>query len=110
MKTKIKCLTSVFLTITMLLSIIVVAPIMVNASEDDLTYGDFTYEVNNDGSCTITDYEGKSADVSIPSTICGHKVTKIGGAAFGYNESIKTLLFRTVLQILMWERLNVVII
>lgn len=66
MKTKIKCLTSVFLTITMLLSIIVVAPIMVNASEDDLTYGDFTYEVNNDGSCTITDYEGKSADVSIP--------------------------------------------
>lgn len=79
MKTKIKCLTSVFLTITMLLSIIVVAPITVNASEDDLTYGDFTYEVNNDGSCTITDYEGKSADVSIPSTICGHKVTKIGG-------------------------------
>lgn len=92
MKTKIKCLTSVFLTITMLLSIIVVAPIMVNASEDDLTYGDFTYEVNNDGSCTITDYEGKSADVSIPSTICGHKVTKIGGAAFGYNESIKSVI------------------
>ena len=66
MKTKIKCLTSAFLTITMLLSIIVVAPITVNASEDDeLTYGDFTYEVNNDGSCTITYYEGKSADVSI---------------------------------------------
>lgn len=48
MKTKIKCLTSVFLTITMLLSIIVVAPITVNASEDDLTYGDFQYKIEDD--------------------------------------------------------------
>ena len=91
MKTKIKCLTSVFLTITMLLSIIVVAPITVNASEDDLTYGDFTYEVNNDGSCTITYYEGKSADVSIPSTICGHKVTKIGSGAFLLCDSLTSI-------------------
>lgn len=54
MKTKIKCLTSVFLTITMLLSIIVIAPIMVNASEDDeLTYGDFQYKIEDDNSCTL---------------------------------------------------------
>ena len=69
MKTKIKCLTSVFLTITMLLSIIVVAPITVNASEDDLTYGDFQYKIEDDNSCTITDYDGMASSLSIPSAI-----------------------------------------
>ena len=91
MRTKVKCLTSVLLSIAMLFSVFAVAPITVNASEDDKTYGDFNYEINDDDTCTISYYEGESADVSIPSTIYGYKVTKIGSDAFANNDSIKTV-------------------
>ena len=92
MKTKIKCLTSVFLTITMLLSIIVVAPIMVNASEDDeLTYGDFQYKIEDDNSCTITDYDGMASSLSIPSAINGHTVKQIDTGALSDNGIITSV-------------------
>ena len=92
MKTKIKCLTSVFLTITMLLSIIVVAPIMVNASEDDeLTYGDFQYKIEDDNSCTITDYDGMASSLSIPSAINGHTVKQIDTGALSDNRIITSV-------------------
>ena len=92
MKTKIKCLTSVFLTITMLLSIIVVAPITVNASEDDeLTYGDFQYKIEDDNSCTITDYDGMASSLSIPSTINGHTVKQIDTCALSDNRIITSV-------------------
>ena len=92
MKTKIKCLTSVFLTITMLLSIIVVAPITVNASEDDeLTYGDFQYKIEDDNSCTITDYDGMASSLSIPSTINGHTVKQIDTGALSDNRIITSV-------------------
>ena len=92
MKTKIKCLTSVFLTITMLLSIIVVVPITVNASEDDeLTYGDFQYKIENDNSCTITDYDGMASSLSIPSAINGHTVKQIDTGALSDNRIITSV-------------------
>ena len=92
MKTKIKCLTSVFLTITMLLSIIVVAPITVNASEDDeLTYGDFQYKIEDDNSCTITDYDGMASSLSIPSAINGHTVKQIDTGALSDNGIITSV-------------------
>ena len=91
MKTKIKCLTSVFLTITMLLSIIVVAPITVNASEDDLTYGDFQYKIEDDNSCTITDYDGMASSLSIPSAINGHTVKQIDTGALSDNRIITSV-------------------
>ena len=92
MKTKIKCLTSVFLTITMLLSIIVVAPITVNASEDDeLTYGDFKYKIEDDNSCTITDYDGMASSLSIPSAINGHTVKQIDTGALSDNRIITSV-------------------
>ena len=91
MKTKIKCLTSVFLTITMLLSIIVVAPITVNASEDDLTYGDFQYKIEGDNSCTITDYDGMASSLSIPSAINGHTVKQIDTGALSDNRIITSV-------------------
>ena len=92
MKTKIKCLTSVFLTITMLLSIIVIAPIMVNASEDDeLTYGDFQYKIEDDNSCTITDYDGMASSLSIPSAINGHTVKQIDTGALSDNRIITSV-------------------
>ena len=92
METKIKCLTSVFLTITMLLSIIVVAPITVNASEDDeLTYGDFQYKIEHDNSCTITDYDGMASSLSIPSAINGHTVKQIDTGALSDNRIITSV-------------------
>ena len=92
MKTKIKCLTPVFLTITMLLSIIVVAPITVNASEDDeLTYGDFQYKIEDDNSCTITDYDGMASSLSIPSAINGHTVKQIDTGALSDNRIITSV-------------------
>ena len=92
MKTKIKCLTSVFLTITMLLSIIVVVPITVNASEDDeLTYGDFQYKIEEDNSCTITDYDGMASSLSIPSAINGHTVKQIDTDALSDNRIITSV-------------------
>ena len=92
MKTKIKCLTSVFLTITMLLSIIVVVPITVNASEDDeLTYGDFQYKIEDDNSCTITDYDGMASSLSIPSAINGHTVKQIDTGALSDNRIITSV-------------------
>ena len=91
MKTKIKCLTSVFLTITMLLSIIVVAPITGNASEDDLTYGDFQYKIEDDNSCTITDYDGMASSLSIPSAINGHTVKQIDTGALSDNGIITSV-------------------
>ena len=91
MKTKIKCLTSVFLTITMLLSIIVVATITVNASEDDLTYGDFQYKIEDDNSCTITDYDGMASSLSIPSAINGHTVKQIDTGALSDNRIITSV-------------------
>ena len=92
METKIKCLTSVFLTITMLLSIIVVAPITVNASEDDeLTYGDFQYKIEDDNSCTITDYDGMASSLSIPSAINGHTVKQIDTGALSDNRIITSV-------------------
>ena len=92
MRTKVKCLTSVFLAITMLFSVLAVVPMTVNASEDDETYGDFSYEINDDGTCTITYYDGEADNVSVPSTVYGHKVTKIGDEAFGCNDSIKSVI------------------
>ena len=92
MKTKIKCLTSVFLMITMLLSIIVVVPITVNASEDDeLTYGDFQYKIEDDNSCTITDYDGMASSLSIPSAINGHTVKQIDTGALSDNRIITSV-------------------
>jgi len=76
----------------MLLSIIVVAPITVNASEDDeLTYGDFQYKIEDDNSCTITDYDGMASSLSIPSAINGHTVKQIDTGALSDNGIITSV-------------------
>ncbi|MGN0443255.1 MAG: leucine-rich repeat domain-containing protein, partial [Acutalibacteraceae bacterium] len=49
----------------------------------EITQGDFTYEVNDDGTATITDVdEDISGDILIPSTLGGYTVTVIGDDAF----------------------------
>jgi uncharacterized repeat protein (TIGR02543 family) len=56
-----------------------------------LTSGDYKYSVNSDTTATITDYTGSSSSVTIPSTLGGHTVTVIGGAAFNDCTLLKQL-------------------
>ena len=74
MRTKVKKLTSVILAAVMMLGILTIAPLTVSAA----TYGDFEYTLEDDFTCTITGYNGSAANVTIPSTIYGNKVCKIG--------------------------------
>ena len=48
------------------------------------TYGDYEYEILDDGTVEITRYNGKSQTITIPNTINGKKVTSIGEFAFRY--------------------------
>ncbi len=48
-------------------------------AEDELTYGDFSYEIQDDGTIVITHYSGQKTSVTFPSEINGKKVTAIGG-------------------------------
>lgn len=72
---KTKKLTSVLLAVIMVLGVMTFAPLTVSAA----TYGDFEYRLEDDYTCTITKYNGNAANVTIPSTIYGNKVTRIGG-------------------------------
>ena len=66
----------------------VAVPITASAAESQesvsATYGDFEYTLEDDYTCTITKYNGSAANVTIPSTIYGYEVCKIGEGAF-YN-------------------------
>ena len=60
-------------------------------TENSLTFGNFNYLENADGTIKITKYTGNEQNVSVPSTINGKKVTVIGAAAFSSKTSIKTV-------------------
>lgn len=53
--------------------------VLLMASADVVTAGDYLYSTNTDGTITITNYTGSGADISIPSTINGLSVSSIGG-------------------------------
>ena len=84
MRTKVKKLTSVILAAVMMLGILTIAPLTVSAA----TYGDFEYTLEDDFTCTITGYNGTASNVTIPSTIYGNKVCKIGYGSFCDNNNI----------------------
>ena len=84
MRTKVKKLTSVILAAVMMLGILTIAPLTVSAA----TYGDFEYTLEDDFTCTITKYNGHATNVTIPSTIYGNKVCKIGNDSFCDNNNI----------------------
>ncbi|GHV12259.1 hypothetical protein FACS189491_04920 [Spirochaetia bacterium] len=52
---------------------------------------DFTVTANNDGTVTITKYEGWDSTVTIPATIGGKAVTAIGERAFAKQENLSSV-------------------
>ena len=73
----------------------VAVPITASAAESQesvsATYGDFEYTLEDDYTCTITKYNGHAANVTIPSTIYGNKVTKIGNSSFRENNNLMSV-------------------
>ena len=84
-------LTALLLSLCMVLGML---PMTVFAAggttADDLTYGDFTYEINGE-SVTITGYTGSEGNVTIPSEIEGKPVTAIGERAFSQNKTLTSV-------------------
>ena len=98
MRTKVKKLTSVIFAVVMMLGILTIAPLTVSAA----TYGDFEYTLEDDYTCTITKYNGSAANVTIPSTIYGNKVCKIGNGAFSENLNIKSVYIPNTVTYIGW--------
>jgi hypothetical protein len=48
--------------------------------------GDYSYELLDDGTAVIVDYEGEETDIEIPDALDGHEVSEIGMQAFSYYE------------------------
>jgi len=63
-------------------AVIAVAALTVSASSEEITSGDYSYEVLEDGTAEITDYTGLATELTIPSEINGYTVTSIGDMAF----------------------------
>ncbi|MDO4621180.1 MAG: leucine-rich repeat domain-containing protein [Lachnospiraceae bacterium] len=53
-----------------------------DSEPETLTYGDFSYTVNEDKTVTITDWDSYASSVSIPESIDGMPVTTIGSNTF----------------------------
>ena len=56
----------------------------IRAYAEETTADGLKYSVNNDGTITITGYDGKDTEIVIPEEIEGHRVTSIGNYAFAY--------------------------
>lgn len=54
--------------------------------------GDYTIMTYSDGTCTITDYAGTAAQLTIPETLGGYRVTRIGYGAFYYCTSLESVI------------------
>ena len=55
------------------------------------TYGDYEYTVLDDGTVSITKYNGTAAELTIPSAIDGKTVTTIGENCFSNNASLTSI-------------------
>ena len=56
-----------------------------------LTSGDYEYTLNDDGSASITKYNGEADALTVPAELDGHTVTSIGDSAFSRCDSLTTI-------------------
>ncbi len=59
--------------------------------DGELTYGDFTYTIDENNEITIISYNGTATDVTVPATINGKKVVKIEDLAFLRNTTLENV-------------------
>ena len=75
----------------------------VMAAEAEIGTSVFKYEENEDGTITITDYNGEEESVVIPSEIDGKSVSEIGELAFddySVRKKIKTVSITSSVKII----------
>lgn len=70
--------------IFLFIAVIIMAVMCMVVSVSAASWGNYDYEVLDDGTIEITDYDGEVSVLSIPSSINGAKVTSIGEVAFEY--------------------------
>ena len=84
-----KRLLSILLAAALLIGL--VPTLLLPAAAADYTSGDFTYELNDDGSAIITRYSGSAAALTIPSSLDGHTVKQIDSYAFEKNTTLTSV-------------------
>ena len=80
---------SILLTAALLIGL--VPTLLLPAAAASYTSGDYTYELNDDGSAIITQYSGSAAALTIPSSLDGHTVTQIDSYAFEKNTALTSV-------------------
>ena len=91
---------SVIVCAVIAISMSVFSPIMsMQVYADSLVYGDFKYEVEDNGEVTIIDYMGTETTVNVPETIEGKTVTQIGNYAFEETDIVNVTLPDSITKI-----------
>ena len=67
--------------------------VVVQAADSYLEYDGFTFDINENGEATIHDYDGRNADVTIPSKLLRAPVVYIDDYTF-YNQSLTSVDFQ----------------
>lgn len=80
---------SILLTAALLIGL--VPTLLLPAAAASYASGDYTYELNDDGSAIITQYSGSAAALTIPSSLDGHTVTQIDSYAFEKNTALTSV-------------------
>ena len=81
----------VWMLAMVLLLMILNLPVTVYAATEQQS-GEYVYTVHNDGTVEITEYKGHTtANLKIPSTLDGKKVTAIGETVFMRRDELKTV-------------------
>ena len=59
---------------------------------EELTCGDYTYVLLEDGGARITGYYGEDAELTVPDELDGHAVREIGESVFSFCRSLTTVI------------------
>ena len=85
---------SIFMSLVLLFSMLSYTP-MVSVKASQLRYGDYTYQIQTNGSkekyIYITGYSGKGVNIVLPSQINNIKVTTISEDLFKNNDLVKSI-------------------